>query len=375
MPPTSIRRLSLADLDDEALRALVGHGEHLFVERKVSLPSAGIGRVVASFANGLGGWVLLGVADDGSTPGFALPARTDAQSHLGQLLANEVEPPPPFVAAVRTLDGVDLTVIRVFESSDTPHLLKRTGAVPIRTPKGTEQVTDQDLLLQLARRGEEALERARGRLSSDLIARELSVPERPDLVAVSENEPIVIVRAGLVTAPPHFAEWATSRASPAVAERAALEIARILGATVEPGGLETSARGRGVAVGWTGGFQVPIWVRVAIDAGGVVGARIARGRGLGNVTIDAIRSEYVSPLMLALTDVLAAAGVYGRTVWRVDIGLPRQDFVVAGAPRRPGPPFFASGELSSPPTFDDTADLTDRFVREFAREMGLPQYE
>ena len=95
MPPLSIRRLSLADLDDDALRTLVGHGEHLFVERKQSLPSDGIGRVAASFANALGGWILLGVADDGTMPGFSLPSRTDAQSHIGQLLANEVEPTPP----------------------------------------------------------------------------------------------------------------------------------------------------------------------------------------------------------------------------------------------------------------------------------------
>ena len=79
--------------------------------------------------------------------------------------------------------------------------------------------------------------------------------------------------------------------------------------------------------------------------------------------------------MLAVGDVLKAAGVYGRTVWRVDIGLPLQDFQVVDAPRRLGRPFFASGELSSPPDFEDTAALTDSFVREFAREMGLPDYD
>ena len=182
------------------------------------------------------------------------------------------------MAAVRTLDGAELTVLRVFESSDTPHLVKQTGAVPIRTPKGTEPVTDQALLLQLARRGEEALERARARLSSDLITVELAAPERSGIVGVSEVEPYVIVRAGLVTTPPHFATWATSRSAPGVAIQAANEITRILGATVEPGGAQTSSRGRGVAAGWSGGFQVPIHARVAIEANGVVGARIGRGR-------------------------------------------------------------------------------------------------
>ncbi len=53
MPSLSIRRLSLADLDEDALRTLIGHGENLFVERKAALPKDGLGRVVASFANSL----------------------------------------------------------------------------------------------------------------------------------------------------------------------------------------------------------------------------------------------------------------------------------------------------------------------------------
>lgn len=375
MPPLSIRRLSLADLDEDALRALVGHGEHLFVERKQNLPKDGLGRVAASFANSLGGWILLGVADDGSIPGYALPVGTDAQAHIGHLLSNEVEPLPPFVASGYTLDGADLLVIRIFESSDTPHLLKRSGAVPMRTPKGTEPITEQGLLLQLARRGEAAQEAARTRLASDLIALELATPDRPDLIAVGDSGPYVVVRAGLVTSPPHFAAWATSKAAPEAAAQGAREVARILGASMDTRGPETSSRGRGVGLGWSGQANtVPLWIRIAIDAGGVVGGRIGRSH-VDSTTLDAIRSDYVSPLMLGVGDVLTAAGVYGRTVWRVDISLPRQDFQLEDAPRSPRGPFFASGELSSPPTFEDTASLTDAWVREFAREMGVPDYD
>lgn len=375
VPPPGIRSLSIADLDESTLRGLVGHGEDLFVERKAALPSDGLGRVAASFANALGGWLLLGVADDGSLPGFALPKGTDAQSHIGQVLANEVDPIPPIVVSERELDGVALLVIRVFESSDTPHVLRRTGGIPIRTPKGTQPVTDQAMLLQLAQRGEAALARTRTRLSSDLMALELGVPDRSDLVATSDVEPFVIVRAGLVTPPPHFAAWATSRAAPLAAIRAANEVARILSVDIDPIGTEASPRGRGAAAGWRGGFQVPVTARIAIDAGGVIGGRLSRGRGHGSATLHSIRMDYVSPLMLAVGDVLKAAEIYGRTLWRLDIGLPRQDFVVAGAPRTTGRPFFVSGELSAPPTFEETAALTDAFVREFARDMGVPEYE
>jgi len=348
------------------------HGEHLFVERKRKPPQDGIGRVAASFANSLGGWILLGVEDDGSLFGYTLPKRADAQSHIGQILANEVEPLPPFVATSYTLDGVDLVVIRVFESSDTPHLVKATGAVPIRTPKGTEPITDQAVLLQLARRGEAALDVARVRLASDVIALELVTPDRPDLVASHTVSPTVFVRAALVTSPPSFASWATSKSAPAAAIRTLEEVARILGASItQP---EISSRARGVGVGCNGQANARlIAIRVAFDAGGVLGARITQMAQAAD--LHSIDAEYVSPLVLALGDALAAADVHGRTVWRCDITLPRQDFKLEGAPRQTGRPFFASGELSSPPEYQASAQLTKTWVREFAREMGVPAYD
>jgi predicted HTH transcriptional regulator len=121
VPQESIRRLSLADLDEERLRQLIDHGEDLFVERKQQPPErSGLGAAVASFANTLGGWLLLGVRDDGTIEGYAEDARTDVQSHFGQVLANQVDPLPPFVADVREVDGKPVTILRVFESADTP---------------------------------------------------------------------------------------------------------------------------------------------------------------------------------------------------------------------------------------------------------------
>jgi hypothetical protein len=318
---------------------------------------------------------LLGVADDGSLAGYELQKGADPQSDLGQLLNAEVEPLPPFVAAARKLDGVPLVVVRVFESADTPHLLRRTGAVPIRTPKGTENVTDQRLLLDLARRGEEAMSRARERLSMDLIAVELAAPERPDIVAVGDAEPYAIVRAGLATPMPHFAAWATSLAASRAATATGREAARILGIQLGQEAVDVSARGRGVAVSWAGGSQVAVRGRVAIDAGGVVGARISRGIGTGIATLESFRSEYISPLVLSLGDLLERAEVFGRTVWRLDIGIPPQDFRIGDAPRQRIQPFYASGQAASPAKFPDAARLTDSWWREFAREMGVEAWE
>jgi Putative DNA-binding domain len=366
-----LRRLSLADLDDAALRQLVGEGEHLFVERKQAPPKDGIGRFVASFANALGGWLLLGVADDGSLVGYSLPGRADPQSHVGQLLAAEVDPLPPYVATARQLDGTPLVIVRVFESADTPHIIKATGAVPIRTPKGTENVSDQRLLLELARKGEEALERARQRLSMDLIVLELAAPERPELVAVGDAEPYAIVRASLVTPTAQFASWAISQAAAGAAERSAAEVARILGMTIEEHAWQRSVRGRGVAVGCAGGFHVPVRIKVAVDAGGTVGARLSRGVSDGTATLHSFESEYISPLVLAVGDLLRRAEAFGRAAWRVDVGIPREDFEVTDAERHLNRPFFASAEAAVPLEHPEAATLINSWCREFARELGV----
>jgi len=85
MPIEGLRRLALADLDEETLRGLIEQGEHLLVERKQEPPEeSGLGEAVSSFANTIGGWLLLGIANDGSSVGWKPPGRADAQAHLGE---------------------------------------------------------------------------------------------------------------------------------------------------------------------------------------------------------------------------------------------------------------------------------------------------
>src|SRR4051794_18667380 len=108
----------MQDLDEDAARRLVAHGEDLFVEFKQELPSrSGLGAAVASFANTLGGWLIVGIADDRTVVGWSPTPGTDMQSHIGNLLRNQVDPLPPFVAETRLLEGKQIAVIRVFESS------------------------------------------------------------------------------------------------------------------------------------------------------------------------------------------------------------------------------------------------------------------
>jgi hypothetical protein len=374
-----IRRLAVGDLDEPALERLAAHGEDLFVERKQAIPNDGIGRTVAAFANSLGGWLLLGVADDGTPVGFSPLGRADPQAYVGQLLAAEVDPLPPYLAAVRQIRGMPILVVRVFESADTPHLLRTTGALVIRTPKGTETVTDQRLLLELARRGEEALLGAMStRLGSDLITRELATPDHPPDIAVADTGVAVVVRAALLTLAPQFSDWAIRREAAEIAVNVASQLAARIGITINAN--EPDPRGRGVLARWRGGQHYPVAGAVAIDAGGTVGARLGRDpigeegspNHLDRLTLGAIHQRHVLPLVESVADVLHRAEATGRTTWRLDITLPA-NYRIEGTKRAPRR-FYASAQMTLPADDDTQRALARQWSREYARESGVPEW-
>ncbi len=165
MTDLSFRRLSMADLDEESLRRLVAEGESLFVEREQQEPKGGFGLAMASFANTLGGWLLVGVGDEGAIKGYE-PGPGDFTDKLRHKVSRQVDPLPPFAADVRELDGAKIGVIRVLESADTPHIVIGDGSVPIREPGGLRRIQSHAELLELAKRGEQARCDARERLHS-----------------------------------------------------------------------------------------------------------------------------------------------------------------------------------------------------------------
>ena len=225
METKELRRLAIVDLTDEALAALIEHGESDLVERKQALPNApNFGAAVASFANTLGGWVLLGVDDDGNVVGFPMDDRLDVQSHLAAVLKNEVDPLPSFVALRRTVGDEEIAVLRVFESSNPPHVVKGTGAVYIRTAKGKELVEDQAALIEIAKRGRDALADAQERLwALPLISRHIGTPEA-EAFEPNPEELLLIVRAAPLTVTPVFNDWGISERAKKAASAAAATV-------------------------------------------------------------------------------------------------------------------------------------------------------
>jgi len=160
--PNRFDELTLADVE-EILRRVGDAKETLFFERKQTLPREGLAKSCAAFANTYGGLLILGVTDDGELVGMEPVG--EAQLWVKDVLRGNVIPLPPFQARWLNLEkesGRGLLLILVEESSTTPHLLTRDGAIYRRSPSSSDPVpvTEQATLLELMRRGADSSERA-----------------------------------------------------------------------------------------------------------------------------------------------------------------------------------------------------------------------
>ncbi len=160
--PQAFERLTLDDV-----REVVTAGnerETIFMEWKSELTPDAVAKAAAAFANTHGGLLLGGVDDGGEIVGFE-PRSGEIELWVKDVLRSRVLPRPPFRARLIPLPNETsraILLMLVEESSTTPHLLTRTGAIYVRSPGSSEPVPigDQALLLDLTRRGREARENA-----------------------------------------------------------------------------------------------------------------------------------------------------------------------------------------------------------------------
>jgi len=157
--PRPFAELTLDDV--KAIIASTGGEERetLWFERKAAISPNSLSKACAAFANTHGGLLVVGVADDDDTLAGIEPLAAEAQLWVKDTLRGLVLPMPPFRARwLEVGDGRGVLLVLVEESSTTPHLLLRSGAIYVRNPGSSDPVPigDQRRLLDLTRRGEEA---------------------------------------------------------------------------------------------------------------------------------------------------------------------------------------------------------------------------
>jgi hypothetical protein len=311
-----LRAARITDMTPDRVRALAQLNEYLFLEFKRGTSSdrekERVAEAASAFANTLGGWILLGVEDHPrGIEGWNLGDGVDVQTHVGEILGSRIDPSPPFVTTSVVVDDRRVGVVRIFESADTPHVIKKTGAILVRGHGQTKNMPAQRRdVVDLAERGRMAMESASGRwralphalafyqtlkvqtpfeaptASALVFAAPVTVPAALDRVAVSEsgNRHLRSIVAGKFHAPiaPEMQTFALARGFRLLCE-------------IDPrsGRIECLVDGGGiVAAGWTGSGKR--WDSHAFIDGlvEICGAFLdlveARGRVHWTVLIDAI---------------------------------------------------------------------------------------
>ncbi len=310
--PMDLVRGDIHDLDDQSLADLVRIGEPAHVERKKQMPEREkLAATVAAMANGNGGWLVLGVEDSGAVCGMS-PGRMDLAAHVRQLISPSIDPVPNFNARWLPYRGVQIGVIRVYESFETPHLTG-DGRVLIHEAGGNRPVAQRAELDALIARGSAGTDDATGRLSSPLLAEFFGADELTGARTYDRSlHREWILRVSPFALDDGFARRASAKEAVTAADRGVTSLLSTVYASP-------------VADEWTdrvpvaGGWGVrrervgdAAMTSVVVDPTGTIGLSV-RERGQRSViNLDKLVAETILPMVEAALTLLREFGVAGR---------------------------------------------------------------
>lgn len=386
MPRSPLRNLELSAVTEAVLRELIAEGETDMVERKAKPPKDGLGPTVASFANSGGGWVLLGIANDGSLAGFTTPGRAEPQDWLRTALRKDLDPLPLFEAKAVSIDGVEVVVIRVQASSLTPHVYIPGGAIYIREHGGRHPIRSQAELLTLATSPEQARAHAVQRMTTlPLVLQALG---SHDLGPAQNGQTRVadwMVTAGPLMVPDVFRKRALSETVVKAARtRLAEQLGRLgppqhAGTEVRPGGPGVLIAGRNQANGDE--------LHLLLDGGGVVVGRMRLPLTRGVCHPGTMADDIITPLLMLTLGSLVDCGVVGMTHLHLHVRITptedgwgpilrlatAHDTGVLHAP--PGQEPLFGEDIEVPAELEDAKATAEIWMREIARTAGIGWWE
>jgi hypothetical protein len=305
-------RGDIQDLDDRSLADLVRIGEPAHVERKKQMPEREkLAATIAAMANGEGGWLVLGVEDGGAAVGMS-PGRTDLTAHVRQLISPSVDPMPNFNARWLPYSGVQIGVIRVYASFETPHITG-DGRVLVHEPGGNRPVARRAELDALIARALASAHEAKGRLSSSLVAAFFEADELTG--AQSYDRPVHrewILRVSPLALDDGFARRASTEQAVVAADHS---VTALLSAIYpSPASDEWTDR-----VPAAGGWSVlrsrlgdAATASLVTDLAGTIGISVRERGRRSVVNLDKLVSDTIGPMVEAALALLRELGVGGR---------------------------------------------------------------
>jgi Putative DNA-binding domain len=411
------RYRGLGEITGDELAAMLREDETIFVEHKADLGGDGyqVAKAASSFANTLGGWVLVGVRDgaptEGLEDGWEPPDDEPFIDYVRMRLREQIDPLPFFSAGIRRLEGDSewagrrVGVIRVYESTDTPHIMRKPGIVFIREAGEdrryqAERIRSHLELVRLAERGrvaradaaqrfeEGALPLTEGALGIEYTTAATGTGRA--FRTIHASHAAVTVRMTPLSLTPRFEAWTKSEAALAritsIVERLTGQKRSLQAPIPHPQGVHrTSVDGGPRALDAWGSSYKRVVTAVA-DAGGMIGLRIAFAvTGDEQRAIQAgtdARDEFLAPGVIELVRALEDEDFVGRWSCRVDL-MRFGDILFAYGPGgevRPASHVPLGGEITVPgldvggnPDSDLDAQLTD-WAYSFGRACSLVEF-
>jgi Putative DNA-binding domain len=339
-------RLGALDLNElkheTALRELVGMPENHRVERKRSADSTTLAKVVSGFANASGGWLLLGVDDDGAVVGWQPAGRAHFRDWLRDVLDNHLDPVPHFDADTFDLDGTQIGIVRVPRSVSAPHFMP-TGEVYERRNGQTRRASAARVRELTLREADGGLNAARGRLDDRLVALDLAIAlDAPrESRAMDARALASIVRISLTESSASLAAWAHSAEAMQASEAFVLAVPQTLNQhgrdwfdPPRPLPAAVTAGGHTARAEWDG--RIVKESGVGWDLNGVGGVRLAGMRpdasGVYYLLSDEVRDGWLSVGLEYLLGTLESIGAFGTAIVRWDLyGIRQADVIGVNA--------------------------------------------
>lgn len=376
-----IEALSVSDLE-----RLISAGEPGGVEFKVVVPSKedGLARTFAAFANSTGGWLLLGVDDEGQVQGFETPGAAQPHDWLRDHLLPRIDPLPEFQTRVMTSGTTKLLAVHIPESPSAPHVLKRTGVVYERSSGSSRPIDSQSKLLSICERPANAQKAAGDRLAAlpyiyKALTAEMTGPAANDQTRIANWS----VAATPLRLAPDFGQLVLRGMSIKTMEMNAAATLRVLSESERDLWSETKPLGNAYEIRGSS-LSTKDEMALTVDGEGAAVARWSTRLFRGVHHLPGIGDDVLLPLLRLAVATLQTAEVDGPIEIRGRLLVRATDVnyrpaLTVGAANLTGEvvtesPRDFSGRLASPRE-EEMRRLIDMWWRELGRAAGLPLWE
>jgi hypothetical protein len=327
----------------------------------------------------------------GRVVGWEPPGTAEVQDHIRELLQRQVDPVPPFAARAWPHPEGAIAVVRVHESVDTPHVVRRTGGVYVRG-QGGKLPADHSMVLALAAKKQTARERATDRLFS------LSPPPTgsqvtPSRLAFTHNPKELMYRLAVtpLTLSGDFHDRALRKSTIDLMHGVLYGLRPVPPERVAPQPLTTQyglTLSHSLFTGSHGLPEVQTVCTVALDGRGLVEVSLRVFRDpieLAQMDVDVQVPQFLHPLLAAAATMLEGLEAVGTALFYLQIHAPPDATLFMGAtaaplqrsnPATPGRVTIdVVGELLTPADDDVIDDAAEASLRQVMRAAGVAAYE